>query len=84
MSLFPPTSLTLLHKLAVEVTGGNEAAWVRLPRPSVGSFCDVAADCSVYKGYHTERSYRRENCGLRLAARIRPTAAERADSAANR
>lgn len=29
MSLFPPTSLTLLHKLAVEVTGGNEAAWVR-------------------------------------------------------
>lgn len=30
MSLFPPTSLTLLHKLAVEVTGGNEAAWVRI------------------------------------------------------
>ena len=29
MSLFPPTSLTLLHKLAVEVTGGNEASWVR-------------------------------------------------------
>lgn len=29
MSLFPPTSLTLLQKLAVEVTGGNEAAWVR-------------------------------------------------------
>ena len=29
MSLFPPTSLTLLRKLAVEVTGGNEASWVR-------------------------------------------------------
>ena len=29
MSLFPSTSLTLLQKLAVEVTGGNEAAWVR-------------------------------------------------------
>ena len=29
MSMFPETSLTLLHKLAVEVTGGNEAAWVR-------------------------------------------------------
>ena len=29
MSLFPPTSLTLLQKLAVEVTGGNEASWVR-------------------------------------------------------
>ena len=29
MSLFPPTSLTLLQKLAVEVTGGNEATWVR-------------------------------------------------------
>ena len=28
-SMFPPTSLTLLQKLAVEVTGGNEAAWVR-------------------------------------------------------
>ena len=48
-----------------------------------GSFCDVAADCSVYKGYHTERSYRRENCGLRLAARVRPAAAERTDDAAN-
>ena len=35
-----------------------------------GSFCDSAADCSVNKGYHTERSYRRENCGLRLAARV--------------
>ncbi len=49
-----------------------------------GSFCDVAADCLVYKGYHTERSYRRENCGLRLAARVRSAAAERTDSAANR
>ena len=49
-----------------------------------GSFCDVAADCSVYKGYHTERSYRRENCGLRLAARVRPVAAERTDNVANR
>ena len=29
MSMFPPTSLTLLQKLAVEVTGGNEASWVR-------------------------------------------------------
>ena len=48
-----------------------------------GSFCDVAADCSVYKGYHTERSYRRENCGLRLAARVRPATAERTDDAAN-
>ena len=48
-----------------------------------GSYSDVAADCSVYKGYHTERNYRRENFGLRLAARVRSAAAERTDSAAN-
>ena len=29
MSVFPPTSMTLLQKLAVEATGGNEASWVR-------------------------------------------------------
>ena len=41
-----------------------------------GSYSDVAADCSVYKGYHTERNYRRENFGLRLAARVRSSGEE--------
>lgn len=43
MSLFPPTSLTLLHKLAVEVTGGNETAWVRffdLYTPAIRRFVE--------------------------------------------
>ena len=43
MSLFPPTSLTLLHMLAVEVTGGNEAAWVRffdLYTPAIRRFVE--------------------------------------------
>ena len=43
MSMFPPTSLTLLHKLAVEVTGGNEAAWVRffdLYTPAIRRFVE--------------------------------------------
>lgn len=43
MSIFPPTSLTLLHKLAVEVTGGNEAAWVRffdLYTPAIRRFVE--------------------------------------------
>lgn len=44
MSLFPPTSLTLLQKLAVEVTGGNEAAWVRffnLYTPAIRRFVEL-------------------------------------------
>jgi len=43
MSLFPPTSLTLLQKLAVETTGGNEAAWVRffgLYTPAIRRFAE--------------------------------------------
>ena len=43
MSLFPATSLTLLHKLAVEVTGGNEAAWARffdLYTPAIRRFVE--------------------------------------------
>ena len=43
MSVFPQTSLTLLHKLAVEVTGGNEAAWVRffdLYTPAIRRFVE--------------------------------------------
>ena len=43
MSLFPPTSLTLLHKLAVEVTGGNEASWARffdLYTPAIRRFVE--------------------------------------------
>ena len=43
MSLFPPTSLTLLHKLAVEVTGGSEASWVRffdLYTPAIRRFVE--------------------------------------------
>lgn len=43
MSLFPPTSLTLLQKLAVEVTGGNEASWVRffdLYTPAIRRFVE--------------------------------------------
>lgn len=43
MSLFPPTSLTLLHKLAVEVTSGNEASWVRffdLYTPAIRRFVE--------------------------------------------
>lgn len=44
MSLFPPTSLTLLQKLAVEVTGGNEASWVRffnLYTPAIRRFAEL-------------------------------------------
>ncbi len=43
MSLFPPTSMTLLQKLAVEVTGGNEASWVRffnLYTPAIRRFVE--------------------------------------------
>ena len=43
MSLFPPTSLTLLRKLAVEVTGRNEASWVRffdLYTPAIRRFVE--------------------------------------------
>lgn len=43
MSLFPETSVTLLQKLAVEVTGGNEAAWVRffgLYTPAIRRFAE--------------------------------------------
>ena len=43
MSMFPSTSLTLLQKLAVEVTGGNEAAWVRffgLYTPAIRRFVE--------------------------------------------
>ena len=43
MSFFPPTSMTLLQKLAVEVTGGNEAAWVRffnLYTPAIRRFVE--------------------------------------------
>ena len=43
MSLFPTTSATLLQKLAVEVTGGNEAAWVRffnLYTPAIRQFAE--------------------------------------------
>ncbi len=43
MSFFPPTSLTLLQKLAVEVTGGNEASWVRffnLYTPAIRRFVE--------------------------------------------
>ena len=41
--MFPPTSLTLLQKLAVEVTGGNEASWVRffgLYTPAIRRFVE--------------------------------------------
>ena len=43
MRMFPPTSLTLLQKLAVEVTGGNEASWVRffgLYTPAIRRFVE--------------------------------------------
>lgn len=43
MSIFPPTSFTLLQKLAVEVTGGNDAAWVRffdLYTPAIRRFVE--------------------------------------------
>jgi len=43
MSLFPQTSVTLLQKLAVEVTGGNEASWVRffgLYTPAIRRFVE--------------------------------------------
>lgn len=41
MSLFPPTSLTLLQKLAADVTGTSEASWTRffnLYTPSIRRF----------------------------------------------
>lgn len=43
MSLFPQTSMTLLQKLAVEVTGESEAAWVRffnLYTPAIRQFAE--------------------------------------------
>lgn len=43
MSLFPPTSLTLLQKLAATVAGGTEAAWVRffnLYTPAIRRFVE--------------------------------------------
>ena len=43
MSLFPLTSMTLLQKLAVEKTGGNEASWVRffnLYTPAIRRFME--------------------------------------------
>ena len=43
MSLFPPTSLTLLQKLAVQVTGDSEASWVRffnLYTPAIRRFVE--------------------------------------------
>ena len=43
MSLFPLTSMTLLQKLAVEKTGGNEASWVRffnLYTPAIRRFVE--------------------------------------------
>ena len=43
MSFFPPTSMTLLQELAVEVTGENEAAWVRffnLYTPAIRRFVE--------------------------------------------
>ena len=43
MSMFPLTSLTLLQKLAVEVTGASEAAWVRffgLYTPAIRRFVE--------------------------------------------
>ena len=43
MSFFPPTSMTLLQKLAVEKTGGNEASWVRffnLYTPAIRRFVE--------------------------------------------
>ena len=45
MSMFPPTSLTLLQKLSVEVTGGNEASWVRffgLYTPAIRRFAEMS------------------------------------------
>ncbi len=44
MSMFPETSFTLLQKLAVEVTGGNEASWVRffnLYTPAIRRFAEM-------------------------------------------
>ena len=44
MSMFPPTSLTLLQKLSAEVTGGNEASWVRffgLYTPAIRHFAEM-------------------------------------------
>ena len=44
MSVFPSTSLTLLQKLAVEVTGENESAWVRffdLYTPAIRRFVEL-------------------------------------------
>lgn len=43
MSAFPPTSLTLLHKLAATATGESEAAWTRffeLYMPAIRRFAE--------------------------------------------
>ena len=44
MSVFPATSYTLIQKLAVEATGGNDAAWVRffdLYTPAMNRFVQL-------------------------------------------
>ena len=68
---------------------GNVWEWMDCEDLTIGcrhgcSFYDPVGDCTVKKGFHTKRSGRYECCGLRLAARVRPAAAERTDSAANR
>lgn len=68
---------------------GNVWEWMDCEDKTIGcrhgcSFYDPVGDCTVKKGFHSKRSGRYECCGLRLAARVRPAAAESADSAANR
>ena len=59
---------------------GNVWEWMNCEQKDVGcrhggSFRDVAADCTVKKGYHNPRNRRFDCCGFRLAAHRRPATA---------
>lgn len=64
---------------------GNVWEWMNCTQENVGcrhggSFRDVAADCTVKKGYHNPRNHRFDCCGFRLAAHLRPATATCPDS----
>ena len=64
---------------------GNVWEWMNCEQADVGcrhggSFRDVAADCTVKKGYHNPRNRRFNCCGFRLAAHRRSATATCPDS----
>ena len=86
MSLFPLTSLTLLQKLAVEKTGGNEASWVRflnLYTPAIRRFAEWNGDAFSEADflYATERNNRADELANIGIDETRGDSAEEPDGA---